>query len=133
MLSAYLAAKHHGTCLKAGSPAEKKDKKKDRILNTEINTLERMYSLKKIIIGSLFALGLTLVPHGVFAEETAAEKVQEVGQDAAKQTKKAYRATKDAVCMKSDTKCLAQKAKHKMQNAGDEIEDKADDVKKKVD
>lgn len=78
---------------------------------------------------ALGSLGFSMTAH---AETTTAEKVQEVGQDVAKNTKKAWRATKDAVCMKGDVECAAQKAKHKVQNAGDEISDKADDIKKKV-
>lgn len=78
---------------------------------------------------SLLISGMTLQAQ---AETTAGERVQEVGQDAVKQSKKAGRAVKDAVCMKGDVECAAQKAKHKAQNVGDEISDKADDVKKKI-
>lgn len=90
--------------------------------------------MKKIITttfmaASLLTTGIVLQAN---AETTTAEKVQEVGADAAKETRKAVRATKDAVCMKGDVECAAQKAKHKAQNVGDEIKDKADDVKKKV-
>lgn len=89
-----------------------------------------MKSLSTIALASaLMITGVSLLSH---AETTTGEQVQEVGQDAAKNTKKAWRATKDAVCMKGDVECAAQKAKHKVQNAGDEISDKADDVKKKV-
>ncbi len=85
--------------------------------------------MKKLIT---FTCAAILIGFNVHAETTAGEKVQEVGQDAGKQAKKAYRATKDAVCMKGDVECAAQKAKHKAQNVGDEITDKADDVKKKI-
>jgi hypothetical protein len=90
--------------------------------------------MKSIII-SAFALTLLTIGNVscVQAETTPTEKVQEVGQDTAKVTKKAVRATKDAVCAKGDVECAAQKAKHKLQNTGDEINDKANDVKKKVD
>lgn len=90
--------------------------------------------MKKLITTAFVAatLVITASPLKSFAETTVGEKVQEVGQDSAKNVKKGYRAAKDAVCMKGDVECAAQKAKHKLQNAGDEVSDKADDVKKKV-
>ncbi len=68
------------------------------------------------------------------AETTPVEKVQEVGQDAVKNTKKAYRGASDKVCemVNGKMKCLPKKVKHKAQNAADEVKDQADDVKKKV-
>lgn len=67
------------------------------------------------------------------ADETLGEKVDEVKDDAVKNTKKGARKVKragrNAVGKGSTAKDIEDKAK----DAGDEVKDKVDDVKKKVD
>lgn len=79
-------------------------------------------------------LGLSFAPLAS-ADDTLGDKVQESAEDAAKNTKKAYRGMRDKTCemVNGKMKCIEQKAINKAKNAKDEVKDKVNDVEKKID
>lgn len=65
------------------------------------------------------------------AQETTREKVEEVGQDTKKVTKRTVRNVQDKACemVNGKLECAKEKIKNKSKNAADEIKDKAEDIK----
>lgn len=83
-----------------------------------------------VSIGLLMGVGVERL---VFAEETAAEKVGEVKDDAVKHTKKGKRKAKKSVREAQGKDDHGQDAKDSASDMGDEVKDKTNDVKNKID
>lgn len=94
-----------------------------------------MKNALKMMVLSMALLGASGMAVSVHAETTAAEKVQEGAEDAAKNVKKAGRHVKDKACemVNGKMECAGKKVMNKARNAKDEIKDKANDIEKKID
>jgi len=69
----------------------------------------------------------------VNASETVSESIQDLGNDASRETTQKMNRLKEATCMKSEAECLKEKAKNRMQETTDATTDKYNELKNVID
>ncbi len=73
------------------------------------------------------------LPFQAKATETISESLQDLENDAQRESNQKMNRLEEATCMKSETECLKQKAENRLQESSDAVMDKYEEVTNVID